>query len=85
VAAYLGLVAPQEGRARSRWARVSSVGEDSSQGETAWGLLLAVLLIPLVAMPLFGEARWLRVIAALAVVILLANVVRVSRLYARLR
>lgn len=85
MATYLGLVAPQEGRARSRWARVTSVGDDSSRQEAAWGLVLAVLLVPLVAVPLFGEPRWFRLVAAFAVVILVLNVVRVGRLYARLR
>ncbi len=84
-AAYLGLVAPPEGQARSRWARVTSVGDDSSRREAAWGLLLSVLLVPVVAMPLFGEPRWFRPVAAFAVVVLLLNVVRVGRVYARLR
>jgi hypothetical protein len=86
-AAYLGLVAPQEGRVRPRWARVTSVGdgEDSSRQEAGWGLLIYVLLVPVVAMPLFGEPRWFRLVAAFAVVVLVLNVVRVGRLYARLR
>lgn len=85
VAAYLGLAPLPEGRTRSRWARVTSVSEDSSRQEAAWGLLVAVLLVPLVASPLFGDVGWLRVVAAFSVVILLANVVRVGMIYARLR
>ncbi len=84
-AVYLGLVAPQEGRARPRWARVTSVGEDSSRHEAGWGLLIFVLLLPVVAMPLFGEPRWFRLVAAFAVVVLVLNVVRVGRIYTRLR
>lgn len=46
---------------------------------------MAVLLTPLAAAPLLDGPRWLRVIAAVTVVILLLNIVRVGRLHARLR
>ena len=85
IAAYLGLVTLPDGSRRPRWARVISPGEDSSRREAAGGLLLGVLLLALVTSRVFGEPGWFRVVAALALLILLLSLVRIGRLYARLR
>ncbi len=64
--------------------RVTDPGLDSSTREAAGGFLLGVLLAVLVATRLFGEPRWFRAVAALALVILVVNLLRIGRLYSRL-
>jgi len=83
LAGHLGLVPPGPGVMRSRWARIFNVDRDSSQSEALVGLLLGVVLILMVGRGFLEVAWWFRPIVAIALVVLIGNVIRVAALRIR--
>jgi protein-S-isoprenylcysteine O-methyltransferase Ste14 len=77
VASYLGLVRLRADAPRSKLARVTAVGPDSSRSEALLGVLVGLVVLAAVASTMFTRSVWWSVLGGIATLIFVANLIRV--------